>query len=217
MKGTSHVYSPQELAFIEYRQAMSRRALHAAFVAAFGRHEVSVDSLKQLCLRKGWGTGRTGRFLKGAVSLNKGKRCAPGKGGRHPNARKTQFRKGRLPRNHRGPGHERIDGKDGYVILIVEETNPWTGAKTRPMHKHRWLWQKLHGPVPDGMALKCRDGDKTNCDPSNWELIPRALLPRLNGRFGRDYDQAPAALKPIIMAVAKLEHAARTSAMGSRT
>ena len=50
---------------------------------------------------------------------------------------------------------------------------------------------------------------KTNTDPSNWEAIPAALAPRLNGRFGRGYDHAPAELKPTIMLTAKLEHAAR--------
>lgn len=59
------------------------------------------------------------------------------------------------------------------------------------------------------MCLKCLSDDKTNCDPSNWELIPRALLPRLNGRFGRNYDDASPELKPVILAVAKLEHQAR--------
>ncbi len=36
-------------------------------------------------------------------------------------------------------------------------------------------------------------------------------LDRANGtgRFGRDYDYAPAELKPVIMTVAKLQHAAR--------
>jgi hypothetical protein len=65
---------------------------------------------------------------------------------------------------------------------------------------------------PDGHVLKCLDGNKQSTDPSNWELIPRALLPRLGGRFGRDYDNAPDASKPTIMAVAKLEHAARSKA-----
>jgi hypothetical protein len=36
------------------------------------------------------------------------------------------------------------------------------------------------------MALKCLDGNKQNTDPSNWEAVPRALLPRLAGgnRYG---------------------------------
>lgn len=92
--------------------------------------------------------------------------------------------------------------------ISVDERNPHTGFERRYVLKHRWLWEKKHGPVPDGMVLKSRDGDKRNTEPSNWELIPRALLPRLGGRYGRDYDHAPAELKPTIMAVAKLEQAA---------
>lgn len=55
------------------------------------------------------------------------------------------------------------------------------------------------------MALKCK-GDPANPDPSNWELVSRGVLPRLNGQKGRRYDTAPAELKPTIMAIAKLEH-----------
>jgi len=75
--------------------------------------------------------------------------------------------------------------------------------------KHKWLWERANGPVPKGMVLKCLDGNKLNCDPSNWEAIPMALQPRLNGRFGRGYDHADPELKPTIMAIAKLEHKAR--------
>lgn len=32
------------------------------------------------------------------------------------------------------------------------------------------------------------------------------MLPRLNNRYGRDFDKAQADIKPTIMAVAKLEH-----------
>ena len=40
-------------------------------------------------------------------------------------------------------------------------------------------------------------------------IVPMALAPRLNGRFGRGYDSAPADVKPVLMTIAKLEHAAR--------
>lgn len=95
--------------------------------------------------------------------------------------------------------------KDGYCCISVRQTDPRTGFKRlRHLLKHRLLWEQMHGPVPDGMVLKCK-GDKLNVDPSNWELIPRELLPRLN-LHGRGYDVAPDELKPTIMAVAKLEH-----------
>lgn len=75
------------------------------------------------------------------------------------------------------------------------------------MSLYRWLWEQANGPVPEGHALKCLDGNRLNTDPSNWTAVPRALLPRLNGRHGRRYDQAPDELKPVIMATARLKQA----------
>jgi hypothetical protein len=137
------------------------------------------------------------------VPPNKGR-----KGYSAPGSEKGWFKKGGIPHTARGVGHESVDD-EGYVWMIVAERNPHTGAATRRVMKHRWLWEQAHGPVPEGHRLKCLDGDKQNTAPSNWEAIPHAMAPRLNGRFGRGYDQAPAELKPTIMAIAKLEHKAR--------
>lgn len=202
MKGYPISYSAAELAFIELRQCMTRRLLHAEFVRAFGRADVTLGALTALCKRKGWLTGRTGQFVPGQVPANKGKPMPY-----NANSARTQFKKGQRPHNTNYAGHERVS-KDGYVEISVEETNPHTGFERRYVLKHRWLWEQKHGPVPDGMCLKCL-GDRLDTNPENWALVPRAMLPRLNGRFGRDYDSAPAVLKPIIMTVAQLEHRAR--------
>lgn len=210
MKGRPISYTADEMAWLEANRAMMIGDYHRAFTAAFQRADISAQNLHSLRKRKGWRTGRTGCFAKGQEPVNKGKRCPPGTGGRHPNARRTQFQKGNISHTYRGPGHERIDTKDGYVVLIVAETTPWSGAATRPVHKHRYLWEQANGPLPEGHVLKCLDGDKTNTAPSNWEAVPRAILPRLNGRFGRGYETAPTELKPVILAVAKLEERARS-------
>ncbi len=210
MKGRAILYSDAELAFIKAIHQMPRRELHAAFVAWSGRTDVSIDSIKALCTRKGWNTGRTGQFVKGAPPMNKGKKMPF-----NENSARTQFKKGQVPHTYRGPGHERICNKDGYVILIVDEPNPYTGAPTRSVHKHRWLWEKANGPIPKGHVLKCLDGDKTNCDPANWELISKALLPRLaGGRNGKGYNEFEPELRPTVLAIAKLEHKAREAKRG---
>lgn len=208
MKGHPIRYSAEEWTWLEANRAMVISDYHRAFCEAFGRADVSAVNLHSLRKRKGWRTGRTGCFVKGQEPVNKGKPCAPGTGGRHPNAQRTQFRKGQRPHNTNYLHHERVS-KDGYVEISVDQTNPYTGFERRYVLKHRWLWERANGPVPDGHALKCIDGNKLNTDPSNWEVIPRALLPRLNGRFGRGYDEAPAELKPAILAVAKIEHKLR--------
>lgn len=214
MKGTPIPYSEAELSWLEARCTEPRRSVHEEFCKVFGRNDVSLQNVTSLCKRNGWFTGRTGQFAAGQIAHNKGKKCPPGKGGRHPNSRRTQFKKGQVPHTFRGAGHERIDNKDGYVIMIVDELNPWTGAGTRPVHKHRYLWEKQNGPIPEGHVLKCLDGDKTNTDPSNWEAIPRTMLPYLGGFRGIDYDAAEPEVKPAIMAIAKLRHKARLAKGG---
>lgn len=216
-KGRHRRFNAAEMAWLKSNHTLPIADYHREFIAAFPREDVRPQNLHALRKRMGWKTGRTGCFVKGQTPPNKGVKCAPGTGGRHPNAQRTQFKPGALPHNTKGAGHERIDSKDGYVILIVEEKNPWTGAATRPVHKHRWLWEQKHGPIPEGMALKCLDGDKTNTDPSNWELIPRGVLARLNGGRMRKripYDAASPELKPTIMALAKIEH--RTSELRNK-
>jgi hypothetical protein len=198
MRGRSRAYSKTELAWIKSREKIPRRQLHAEFVKTFGRSDLTLHNFKQLCKRQGLLTGRTGRFEKGIVPANKGKKMPF-----NASSARTQFKKGQLPRNTKHLGHERTD-KDGYVLVSVAETNPHTGYERRYVFKHRWLWEKKHGPVPKGMVLKCK-GDKSDGDPSNWELISRSLLARLNHSRNR-YDTAPADLKPAIMAVAKLRN-----------
>lgn len=213
MKGRQLRYTDEELAFIQSVSKWARDEAHAAFCQRFRRDDVCLKNFNALCKRKGWFTGRTGCFEKGDKPHNKGVPCPEGKGGRHPNSRKTQFGKGHLPHNTHYLGHERIDPKDCYIYISVDESNPHTGYDRRYVLKHKWLWEKANGPVPDGHALKCLDGNRQNVDPANWEPIPRAILPRLAGgnRYHRTlaYDDAHPEVRPTILAVAKLAHAAR--------
>jgi hypothetical protein len=134
----------------------------------------------------------------------------------NPNSAATQFKSGQLPHNYKGAGHEMICPKDGYVYMIVAEKNPHTGADTRRVLKHKWLWEKENGPLPEDHCLKCIDSDKTNTDPTNWMSIPRALLPLLNGRWSNlRYDDAEPEIKPYIMAAAKLRRAAKLAKAGA--
>jgi len=215
MKGRAIAYTTEEMAWLEANRLLPIADFHRAFVERFGR-DVSAQNLHALRKRKGWKTGRTGHFAKGAVPINKGKKCAPGTGGLHPNARRTQFKKGQEPHNTNYLGHERVS-KDGYVEVSIDEVNPHTGYERRYVLKHLHEWEKVNGLVPEGHCLKCVDSNRLNTDPSNWTLIPRALLPRLGGRFGMDYDGAEPEVKPSIMAVAKLQHAVKEAKRKARS
>ncbi|WP_292130925.1 HNH endonuclease signature motif containing protein [Mesorhizobium sp.] len=201
--GRQTKYSPAEMAWLRDNSTMEVKAWCAAFREHFHRDDTTPAKLHSLRKRMGWKTGRTGHFEKGAAPWSKGKKLPY-----NANSAATRFKKGQMPHNYRGPGHESTD-EDGYVWIVLDQRNPWTGAATWRVHKHRHLWEQANGPVPDGHVLKCLDGDRSNSDPSNWEAVPIGLLPRLNGKSGRNYDEAPSNLKPTIMAIAKLEHRAR--------
>lgn len=208
-KGRRRKFSGVEIAWLRDNATLPIQDYFRAFCETFARQDVTVTGLHQLRKREGFRTGRTGRFEKGAVPINKGVPCSEGTGGRHPNAQRTQFKKGNLPHNTKFAGHERVS-KDGYVEISIEETNPHTGFEQRYVLKHKHLWEQLHGPVPKGMFLKCLDGNRQNTDPSNWEALPRAMQIHLQGRWGIGYDGAAPELRPTIMAIAKVKHAART-------
>lgn len=181
--GRPTAYSQEELDWIQARSNWTRAQLHDAFCAEFDRSDVSYINLRHLCQRRGWFTGRHG-----------------GGGGR--------FKAGQDHKLWRGLGHEKLD-RDGYVTIIVDVPNPLNGSCVSRVLKHRYLWEKEFGPVPEGCRLKCRDGNKLNTGTENWFVVPLALLGSLNKR---KYNSAPDQLKPTIIAISKLEVAFRERA-----
>jgi hypothetical protein len=189
-------YSPAEIVWLRDNCTMVIDAYHRAFCAEFERTDITVGALHSMRKSEGWKTGRTGQFPKGNIPWTAGKKI--GTKGRSAD---TQFKKGNRPRNAKDVGHERV-GTHGYVEISIRERNPHTGYDRRFVLKHRLLWEKMHGRIPKGMCLKCKTNDPLNTDPSNWELIERAVLLSLNSR---GYDDAPDEIKPTIMNIAKLQ------------
>lgn len=210
-KGRWISYSLNELLWIKTHCAMPRREAHTLFCKQFARADVSPENFKSLCTRNGWSTGRTGRFFNGHQPHNVGKQMPY-----NANSARTRFKAGNLPHNTRYLGHERVT-KDGYVEISISKTNPYTGYERRYVLKHKYLWELQHGPVPAGHVLKRLDGNRLNTHPSNWTLIPRGLLPFLNGHRGLNYDQAAREVKPVIMTLAKLKYVryAKTTTIGA--
>lgn len=197
---THIAYSRAEMRWLESNRTMVIGEFHRAFGAAFGRADVTAADLHGLRKRQGWKTGRTGYFAKGSAPQNKGKKMPF-----NANSARTQFKKGSrqgvAAEIYQPIGSERMH-ESGYLQRKIHDGMP---MQSRWKFVHRIEWENVNGPVPDGFALKCL-GDKSNTDASNWELVPRGMLPRLNNQWGRNYDDAPAELKPTMMAVARLEH-----------
>jgi len=205
MKGRWIHYSADELAWIKACADQPRAATHALFVEIYRRPDVSLSNFNSLCKRNGWLTGRSGQFVGGERRADNPSR----KGFAPPGCEKGWFkpgvRQGVATRLYKPIGTERLC-KNGYRQRKVNDDLP---LQARWRFVHLIEWEAVNGPLPEGHALKCLDNNKLNTSPSNWACIPRALLPRLNGRFGRGYDQAPDEVKPTIMAIAQLEHKAR--------
>lgn len=205
MKGRTIAYTAAELDWIRDHASDPRAAMHAAFVARFDRPDVKLTNLNALCKRNRWLTGRNGQFCTGATPVNKGQKgvCAPGS---EKGWFKTGTRTGRANHLYEPIGTERMS-KSGYLERKINDDLPMH-RRWRAVHLIRW--EGANGPIPPGHCLKCLDGDRLNTDPANWLAVPRALLPRLAGRWrSLPYDSAAPDLKPILLAAARLDHAAR--------
>jgi hypothetical protein len=119
-------------------------------------------------------SGVSSQFQKGQTSYNKGK-----KGLYTPGSEKGWFKLGNIPNNHRPVGSERIDSKDGYTLIKTAEPNIWE-------LKHKVIYEKAYGKLPEGYVVTFLDGDKTNIELNNLEAITMAesaALTKLNLRF----------------------------------
>ena len=180
----AHKYSEIELNWVKWHAALERQELADRFNERFGT-ALTAGQLTSLRKRKGWLTGRDGRFKKGQARV-------PGSGAKTPNS--TSFKKGNRPANYVPVGTEITDG-DGYLRVKVADPNEWEFI-------HRRTWEKHHGPIPPGMVIRFLDGDKQNVDPGNLVMITKAEHVHLSRR---GYSAAPDEIKPTLFNLSKLE------------
>lgn len=127
-------------------------------------------------------SGRTGRFEKGSVPANKGKKwdefMSPEAQAR---SRATCYKKGNLPSDTKPIGWERID-RDGYTYVKVCMRPSRTNCNDNFVAKHRLLWERAHGPIPPDHVVIFKDGDKQNFALENLQCVPRATVAVMNKR-----------------------------------
>lgn len=129
---------------------------------------LSRGAVKAAGVRYGIKTGRNGRFEKGSIPSNKGKKmsddaykkCAP-----------TMFYKGQMPANHKPVGSVtlRKNKKRGQKTLYekIAEPNIWK-------EKHLLVWEQHYGSVPKGKMIIFADGNSMNVSIDNLMMIDRA-------------------------------------------
>lgn len=173
-----HKYTPEERAFLlEYIPGHTYKEIQAEFISCFG-WEISICQIKGYMGNHKINNGLTGRFPKGHIPPNKGKKgqCASG-------CEKGWFKKGHIPKNHRSVGAERVNA-DGYVEIKVAEPNQWK-------LKHRVIWEEHKGEIPPNSVIIFVDSDKQNVTLDNLRLIEKSTnavinhsgLSKFNGVF----------------------------------
>lgn len=163
-----HKYTDEEKNFLrEFVPGHSHKEITEEFNRRFSA-DITVGQIKGSIKRYNLNTGKTGRFEKGHIPANKG--THPKTVGRMG---ETQFKKGNLPHNTKPIGYERIS-KDGYIEVKIAMRRSDTGNKNNFVAKHRLIWEKANGPIPDGCRIIFLDGDKRNFEFENLALVTNA-------------------------------------------
>lgn len=128
------------------------------------------------------------RLKPGNVSFNKGKKqseyMTPEAIARTV---KTRFKKGHTPHNTK-PGNgmivERAD-KSGRIYQYIRI------SKAKWELLHRVVWERKHGPIPEGMIITFKDGNSLNCELDNLEQISMEENMLRNSRHDFPYEIIP--------------------------
>lgn len=128
---------------------------------------LGLESSEEKLRRPGLTTSRNpksiaARFKKGQVPLNKGKKMSPDV---YAKCSGTMFKKGNQPHNHREVGSEYID-ESGYTWVKIGEPRKWA-------LKHRIIWERANGPIPEGYNVQFKNHDPSDIRLDNLYLISK--------------------------------------------
>lgn len=170
-----HKWTPEQIKLLDHYPDSTPERMEELFGGILNRRQIE-SKAKKLGIRKSYeyrlkrGFSADGRFVKGSLAWNAG--INYDSVGR---SILTRFKPGTVPPNHKPVGTIRQCSKDGYLYIKTEE------GKYKFRLLHRENWKKAHGNYPPkGYALAFKDGDKTNCDISNLELVSRKELMQRN-------------------------------------
>ena len=81
---------------------------------------------------------------------------------------KTRFKKGREPHNTKFDFciSKRMDTSNRYYYYIRIDKSNWVLL-------HRYIWEQVNGPIPDGFNVQFKDGNSIKCNIENLYLVNR--------------------------------------------
>lgn len=75
----------------------------------------------------------------------------------------SRFKKNQIPHNKKNNGYEFVDKKTGYTYIKTLNSG-W-------QLKHRFIWERHNGKIPNGYSVAFLDQDKNNFNIDNLTLI----------------------------------------------
>lgn len=176
-----HKYTEEEKQFIyDNYKGRSTKELTTLFNEKFGTN-ITDRKIRYYKHNNHLNSGLSGQFQKGHETFNKGKKWddyMPKKS--QEKSRKTTFKKGNIPQNHKPIGSERINVY-GYSEIKVADSTRWK-------LKHRYIYEQNFGPIPKGYDVVFADRNKQNFDLDNLILVSKAekLFMNNNGLIFQD-------------------------------
>lgn len=177
-------YTKEEKEFMKsYVPGHSHAEIRAEFFKRFGY--IPCKSFPSSYIKNnGLSTGRSGRFKKRNVPANKGKKMPKAV---YEKAKATMFKTGSIPANTMPIGTEKKLA-DGYIWIKINDL-PRVKKQENWTQKHRFVYEKHYGKIPEGHVVIFLDRNSENFDPENLAAIKRSELIRLNEQ-GLIYDDS---------------------------
>lgn len=165
-----HIYSDEEHQFIiDNVEGITLKELTKRFNEKFNLNvtENAIANRKNILGLRSGIVG--GQFQKGHIPANKGKKgyMTPEQ---YEKCKATMFKKGNIPANHRPIGSERIDKRDGSILVKVKDGQ----LQKNWMSKSRYIYEQAHGKIPAGHKVIFADGNNRNFDLDNLILVSNA-------------------------------------------
>lgn len=167
-------YTAEQKQFIlENAKGITLVELTRRFNEKFGTQKTEKAIKNQKFVLKAPSGIKGGQFEKGHVPFNRYKKWDEYMSKeKQENCRKTTFKKGSVPCNHREVGSERINA-EGYIEVKTAEPSKWN-------YKHRIVYEEAYGEIPKGCKIVFADGNKLNCNLDNLLLVTNSEMARLN-------------------------------------
>lgn len=114
--------------------------------------------------------------IKKSKTFLSGKSSGRFKAGNVPRNTGNRFKSGSGNEGFKPVGSHRTT-KDGYIEVKVTDALP---ARQCWQYLHRVIWEKHHGPIPEGHVVAFKDRDKRNFEIENLALRTTVEQARLN-------------------------------------